>query len=86
MKLSELDEWLHGEIGMYFVLDNLGWDPRRAENVEEERPLDIANTDVLGQAFVDEFLQRAPSLVHRIIFCRIGLETAGATVRVYLRR
>ena len=36
VKLSELDERLHGEIGMYLVLDNLGWDPRRAENVEEE--------------------------------------------------
>lgn len=36
VKLSELDEWLQGEIGMYFVLDNLGRNPRAADDVEEE--------------------------------------------------
>ena len=34
----------------------------------------IAETDILGQAFIDEFFHCLPSLVQRSVFCKMGLE------------
>jgi len=86
VKLSELDQWFLSKIWVNLDLEGPGLDPRITENVEEECALDIAKTDILGRAFVNEFLHCAPSLVQRSIFCQIGLETTGTVVRVYLRR
>ena len=63
LALGERDELLLHEVGVVLDLEDRGADTGVSEDVHQESTLEVANTDRLGQAEIDQLLEGGPGLL-----------------------